>query len=412
VNILFVVPYVPSLVRTRSYNLIRHLSARGHRVTTLTIWSNDRERGEAEELKKHCHDVHAVRLPAWRSLRNCVSALAGSDPLQAAYSWSSEVLARMAALQPHADVVHVEHLRGARYAIAANEHASGVPVVWDSVDCISYLFAQSVTRRRDRIGRVINHLELLRTRRYEGWMCRQLDHVLITSDADKKAITALAQDQHAAQSITVLPNGVDTGYFTPTDERRQPHTLVFSGKMSYHANVAAAAYLIGEIMPRVWTRLPDVQLQIVGKDPARSLRTLAARYPSRVTVTGTVSDLRPFLRQATAAVIPLVYGAGSQFKVLEAMACATPVVASPKAVSALHAQPGRDVLVGDGPEAFAKAVIELLADPQKQREMGEAGRRYVDAHHRWDAIAARLEAVYEDAIAARHAQESPRLMTA
>jgi glycosyltransferase involved in cell wall biosynthesis len=98
-----------------------------------------------------------------------------------------------------------------------------------------------------------------------------------------------------------------------------------------------------------------------------------------------------------------VYGVGCQNKVLEAMASATPVVATPRAVAALDAQPGRDVFVAEGPQAFAEAVLTLLDDPGRRRRIGQAGRIYVETHHRWDRIAAQLEACYEELLAMKRA---------
>jgi len=406
-RIVFVVPYVPSLVRARSYNLIRSLAARGHEMVVATVWSDDRDRTALDELRAFCRDVRAVRLPMWQSLVNCARAVPGRDPLQAWYSWSPELAERIAAAQSGADVLHVEHLRGARFALRALSQAesSRPPIVWDSVDCISYLFAQAVRERTDLAGRLLNRLELSRTRRYEGWLAGQVDHVLMTSPVDRDALlAAMPLGDRAARTreagISIVPNGVDTTYFSATSEARNPRRLVFSGKMSYHANVATVRHLVTGIMPRVWARMADVELTIVGQHPPQSVRDLAKAHAPRVVVTGSVPDVRPYLRTAAAAVVPLVYGAGSQFKVLEAMACETPVVATSRAVGALTTKAGSDVLVADGEQAFADAVLGLFDNPQRQREIGRAGRAYVEAHHRWDHIAGRLERIYEDVVAA------------
>ena len=93
-HVLFIVPYVPNLIRVRPYNLIRHLAARGHEVTVLTLWSTEGERADAEALKQHCHRVVAMPLPRWRPLWNCLRALPTSTPLQAVYCW-----------QPNLDIV-------------------------------------------------------------------------------------------------------------------------------------------------------------------------------------------------------------------------------------------------------------------------------------------------------------------
>jgi sugar transferase (PEP-CTERM/EpsH1 system associated) len=398
-------------VRARSYNLIRSLSLR-HEVVVATVWTSEKDRAALDALRSVCHDVQAVRLPVWRSLVNCVRAVPGPEPLQASYSWSPELAAKIAALQGKADVLHVEHLRGARYALHAQAAASTPPIVWDSVDCISYLFGQSVRARSDRLGRLVNRFELSRTRGYEGRLASQFDRVLITSAVDRDALLASVPAPERARGkggvqVSIVPNGVDTGYFSPTDQARRPRTLVFSGKMSYHANVAAVDHLVKAVMPRVWARVPEAELVIVGQNPPRRVRALAADSP-RVTVTGSVPDVRPYLRSAAAAVIPLVYGAGSQFKVLEAMGCGTPVVATPRAVGALDARPGRDVVVADEPESFADAVVGLLGDPERQREIGRAGRAYVEAHHQWSRIATRLEGIYDEVVAARSGRRLER----
>jgi len=167
--------------------------------------------------------------------------------------------------------------------------------------------------------------------------------------------------------------------------------------MSYHANVTAALHLVREIMPQVWAHDPAVRVQLVGKDPPAEVRALAdtASAPANaVTVTGAVSTMRPYLSQATIAVAPVLYGAGIQNKVLEAMACGTPVIASLAAASGLQAERGRDLIVADDASAFATAILSLLAQPERRAQMGQAGRSYVERVHAWDAVGAQLERYY------------------
>ena len=218
----------------------------------------------------------------------------------------------------------------------------------------------------------------------------------MTSRIDRQALLALAKDQNAAPGkpdLRVIPNGVDLAYFgLETGEPREPATLVLSGKMSYHANVTMVTHFVREILPRVRARRPEVKLWVVGKEPTPEIQALAA--DPAIIVTGTVADMRPYLQRATLAVAPVAYGVGIQNKVLEAMACGTPVVSTPQSVSALDLQPGRDVMVADQPEAFADTVTRLLDNPDWRGAIGRAGRRYVETHHDWDHIAGRLEDTY------------------
>jgi glycosyltransferase involved in cell wall biosynthesis len=153
-------------------------------------------------------------------------------------------------------------------------------------------------------------------------------------------------------------------------------------------------------MPLIWATNPEVKLCIVGKDPPIIVRKLGEN--PLITVTGTVSDICPYLQKSTIAIVPLTYGAGIQFKVLEAMACSTPVVASPKAVMSLGVQPGKDVLVASEPDEFAAIIIKLLADINLQQQVGNAGRMYVEKNHQWSSVAAQLEGVYNEVINTKH----------
>ncbi|MFQ5924078.1 MAG: glycosyltransferase, partial [Anaerolineales bacterium] len=150
------------------------------------------------------------------------------------------------------------------------------------------------------------------------------------------------------------------------------------------------------ILPRIWSERMEVQLWIVGKDPPQSVRQLAK--DGRIQVTGTVHDIRPYLRSATLAVAPAPYTVGIQNKVLEALACKTPVVASSQAASGLTARNYQELLVADDPDEFAKAVLTLLAEPGIRRTLGRAGRRYVKQHHSWSNSVTKLEGIYDELI--------------
>jgi sugar transferase (PEP-CTERM/EpsH1 system associated) len=404
-DILFLVPYVPTLIRVRPYNLIRSLTARGHRVTVMTLSTGEED--DVARLKDYCHQLYAYDLPTWRSFYNVLTAIPTSKPLQAMYCWQPALAHRSVNVIQNGNkkvpyhVIHIEHLRGARYGLHLKEHLNNldlqVPLVWDSVDCITHLFDQAAARSQKKVSRWLTRFELKRTRAYERNLIGQFDRVLVTSQVDRQALLSLARLDVPSPSISVLPNGVDLAYFTPDGGvAREAATLVVSGKMSYHANVTMVLFLVNEILPLVWARKPEVKLWIVGKDPSNQIKDLA-RYPA-ITVTGTVDDIRPYLQAATIAVAPIQYGAGIQNKVLEAMACGAPVISTSQAISALEAQPGQDLLVADQPAEFADTILAFLDNREQQRQIGAAGRRYVEQHHNWDHIAAQLEEIYLAAI--------------
>jgi glycosyltransferase involved in cell wall biosynthesis len=375
-------------------------------------WATPEDRECLESFREQGVEILTREIPAWRSLLNCLQALPSREPLQAVYSWNKgmaqdleETLRRLPV-----DVIHVEHLRGARYALhlkrVLEERGSGnnsrIPLIWDSVDCISHLFDQARQMSSSVASRFMARLEQNRSSAYEGSLMHQFDRVLVTSEADGVQLQQRATAGNGRNPLfTVLRNGVDLDYFQASGGEREPATVVMSGKMSYHANVTAARYLVEEIMPLVWSRRPEVRVVIVGKNPSRQVRTLGTVRRGAVSVTGEVPDIRPYLTRATVAVAPLVYGAGIQNKVLEAMSSGTPVVASPQATAALAAEDGREVLVGETPARFADGILALLENRELCESVGRSGRKYAENHHCWDAVAAGLESIYEEAIEAK-----------
>jgi len=398
-KILFVVPYVPSRIRIRPYELIRWLGRLGHSVTVATQVSHPDEQADLEEIRSMCEKLIVMELPRWRSIVNSAIALPGNTPLQSVYSWNPPLAQQLLTtiddknLHQKYDIAHVEHLRGVKFGLFLKRVAN-LPVIWDSVDCISYLFRQSAKSNPRMISRLLNRIDLPRTTAFERAVVHQFNRVLVTSAVDRQAFLDLQPEGAPLPRIEVIPQGVNQEYFQPAALEREPDTLVLSGKMSYHANIRMVLHLVEEIMPKVWLKRPQVKVWIVGKDPSPEIQKLTR--DKRILVTGAVADLRPYLQKATVAVAPICYGAGIQNKVLEAMACATPVIASPAAVSALQVKAGEDVMVASNPEEFAYEINRLLQDPIVANRVGLAGRQYVRNNHQWLSIVNRLESIYTE----------------
>jgi glycosyltransferase involved in cell wall biosynthesis len=357
-------------------------------------------------------------------------------PLQAAYTYQPNLIHAVNDLisnQPF-DVVHVEHVRGAHYAA----HIDSLPKVYDSVDCITLLLRQFLGAKKNPFSWLLALEEWAKMRVYEAMLSERFERVVITSPRDRKTLEDLlwqrirkrikikqfpvrmpetldeldewrltkqliemSQDQRLASlmpqggHVSVLPNGVDHEYFSPMDVSEEPDSLVFTGKMSYAANTAAAEYLCRDILPLVRARYPKVKVTLAGADPPPKVRKLA-EDPS-VTITDYVDDLRPYIARAAVAVCPITIGAGIQNKVLEAMAMGKPVVATSRGCAALDVENGRELLVSDQPEQIAADIIKLLSSSSLRQEIGHRAAEYVRQKHDWEVISKRLIAIYEEA---------------
>jgi sugar transferase (PEP-CTERM/EpsH1 system associated) len=410
-RILFITPYPPSRIRVRSYELLRQLQ-RWHDVTVVTQCASEQEQADVETLQKQGYEVVVVRESKQQAALRSGLALFGSLPLQVAYARSrrfTQAVQDICARRSF-DVVHVEHLRG----IASMEPlASTHPLVWDAVDCISLLCKLTMSAGPTLSVRTLARLEYKRTQRYEANMLNMLRHVVVTSERDRQVMIGLRRmhngdllrsSDELSTGITVLPNGVDLDYFHPMPEPRRHLNLVFSGKMSYHANIAAALYLCQQIMPLIWQYRPGATLSIVGSKPPKVIQSLA--IDPRIEVTGYVEDMRTYVGRAEVMLIPMVYSVGIQNKVLEAMALGTPVVVTAQAAEALEAIQGRDLLVAESAQGFASAALRLLDDAELCAALSHNGRAYVEQKHKWQDAYEQLVAIYQRASAINHAPRS------
>lgn len=190
--------------------------------------------------------------------------------------------------------------------------------------------------------------------------------------------------------VEVVDNGVDVEFFRRTDTTVDPHRIVFSGALDWRPNQDAVEYFVHEILPRIRERIAEVQFAVVGREPPRHIRELDRL--EGVSITGTVDDVRPYFANAALCVVPLRIGGGSRLKILAAMAMGRPVLSTTIGAEGLEVTDGTDILLADGAEAFADAVIAGLRDPQRLEAVARAGRRLVEARYRWDILGARLHA--------------------
>lgn len=183
-------------------------------------------------------------------------------------------------------------------------------------------------------------------------------------------------------------NGVDTEYFTPQKEDYDINSLCFLGRMDYYPNQQAVEYFCDYMWSRLKRQMPHLRLFIVGANPSAKIRRLAEK--DGIIVTGTVPDVRPYLRRSLAMVAPMLIARGTQNKLLEAMASGVPVVASPLAAMGIDAQVGKHILVPRDADQWLDYIFMLQTKPAYRRQLSQAGRARVLAVHRWEDVMKRF----------------------
>ncbi len=400
-NILYLchrIPYPPDKGdKIRSFPQVRHLGER-HKLALVCFADDPADLAGVEALRRWCVSVDVV-LRSGRAARLAgLRGLLDGRSISVAAFDSRSLRRAVESRIGDADVVTAYSSVMAQYV----SRAAGVPRLMDFVDADSEkwrLYAARhawpaswiYTRETDRLGR------------FEEAVARDWEHSVFVSEKEAQVVRARAP----GRPITVLGNGVDLSFFTPNEgpeDAERGRRIVFTGAMDYFPNVDGVRHFCDQILPRVQAAVPGARFAIVGRNPTPAVTRLASR--AGVEVTGTVPDVRPFLRGAAVAVAPLRVARGAQNKTLEAMASGLPVVCSTAVADGLGVDERAGVEVADEPEDFASRVVALLGDPDRRRDAGARARAYVEQHHRWEDLCAGLEALLI-ALAARPRHTSP-----
>ena len=395
--------------RVRSLHTISELSRR-HQVTVVTTHGvGDDPDGLARHLS-NCDRV--ISLPF-------VAPKRGSSAFAAAVarSWLSrypidlwkwqvpEVRTQVETLMKDVDLVVVDFLFAAMNVPAS----STTPVVLFEHNVEYQIWRRLAGLERRPWIRALLEIEWRKLRNREADACRRADLTIAVSADDRRRLERLAPGIHA----TSIPTGVDTTYFTPMPAAERPAHLVFSGSMDWHPNEDAVLYFLDAIFPLIRAQRPDATFTVVGRNPSGRLRDAAARVEG-VTMTGTVSDVRPSIAEGAVYVVPLRAGGGTRLKIFEALAMARPVVSTTVGAEGLAIGRGRHYLCADTPDVFADAVVSLLRDPARRAQLGAAGRHLVERSYSWATIGRVFEqrceeVVAEHAYARQHANRRAHL---
>lgn len=368
--------------KLRAYHQLKRLALR-HEVTLFAVTDTPVHPDAKKELGAFCKNVVIVHHGGIRLLINLAGAIFSSLPFQVAYFTSAGAMKafRKCFDESRPDAVYFQLIRTAEYRLSL---PSDVRTVIDYMD----VFSKGVERRIPNVSwhkRWLFRAEWKRLLRYERSVFGRFSRHTVISEQDRNLLPVDRPD-----AIVVVPNGVDTAWFSPDRSIRKDFELLFNGNMNYPPNVESAVFLVREVMPLVWQHHPHVRLLISGADPSPEVRALAGE---KVVVSGWVEDVRDNFNRSRILVAPMKSIIGLQNKLLEAMAMGLPCVTTSLSNNALGAKVGEEIVVADTAAEFAAAVDKLLTDEGLSLRIAENASRLVREQFAWEAFSAKLEKV-------------------
>lgn len=386
-KILFIAnrfPYPPFRGdKLKIYNLAKRLALH-HELHLITFTEQKSDIQYLPELEAIFSKIEIVHLPKLQSVFNVGLGLLGKLPLQVNYFKSNAFDKKLKILlkENSYDAVHVQHLRMAQYAI----HHKHLFRILDLPDAFSLYWQRRKNVPRSFFTRWLDTIESERVLKYEKYILNEFNLNLVCSNEDLKFL----ENKHNIQTIRLLPNGVDTDKFKPlTHDYSHAHTLLFTGNMDYDPNVDAVIFFANEVFPLIKQQFPNVKFVIAGQRPIDKVKALS--QIKDIEVTGFIPDLSEMYNAASVVVAPLRFGAGTQNKVLEAMAMGIPVVCSNIGFEGLGIADGEGAFMRTDAYSFAAQVSALLEDATLRQSVGEKGVEVIQKSFSWNTVAATLD---------------------
>ncbi|HVW09982.1 MAG TPA: glycosyltransferase [Bryobacteraceae bacterium] len=379
--------------RLRDYHFVRQLATRA-RVTYLGL--------------RNPADPPPTSIPADTGLERSALAdkdpnfspgklirgLIGPEPITVLNNCSPRIAAELSRTVSEGegfDSVQVEGVHLVSY-IPLLRAAPRKPLViadWHNIESeIMWRYSEKTSFARrlyaHRTAKLIEDMELR--------LLRECDVHVVTSSRERDIL----RKRLPAARIEIVGNGVDVPYFAnaaldPVGAGRRD--ILFVGSMDYHANIEAALEFARDVWPTLRASHPDFRFVIVGRNPPRQVRDLAAQ--PGVIVTGTVDDVRPWYCAAFAVVVPLRTGSGTRLKILEAMATGVPVVSTRLGAEGLNIQDGENILLAETAGEMRQAIDLLSHSPERWQGLAAAGRTLVEREYDWKSLGRRLFEIHK-----------------
>jgi sugar transferase (PEP-CTERM/EpsH1 system associated) len=396
-RILFVanrMPYPPYRGdKLKIFNLMGELIDR-HEIHLLTIAENKQDIDSIKPLlqpigknSKVITRIDYIYRPIWISAFYTLLGAFSQLPFQIAFFQSNKFRKKLRNLleTQQYDAIHVQHIRMAQYFKDIDKSR----VILDLPDAFSMYWQRRKEQSTHFLQKIFATIEFKRLHRFEKMMIPQFAKTLVCSKVDQSFLI-----NSTGQNIELLENGVDINQFYPRPNVEFVQgRILFTGNMSYAPNIDALHYFIEDIWPNILSQFPDATFVIAGQKPGSWIQSLASE---KITVTGFVEDLALEYARAHVVVSPLRIGAGTQNKVLEALAMDIPVVTTNVGYEGLGLPEDVGALLSHDSSEFADNILKLLSDINFRNETGKLGGALIRSKFSWEAIAKKLEAYFNE----------------
>ncbi|MDO9234428.1 MAG: glycosyltransferase family 4 protein [Aquabacterium sp.] len=378
----------------RTYNLLKQ-AAGEHEIHLLSFVQTQEDLDGIEHMRSICKVVEYEKLyfggAKMQILKDAVCELFSAAPLPIIKYRTAGMRARLKRLmaEHHYDLVHLDMLHLGEYI----DLCGNTPVVLIEHNVEHVILDRRADNETRPLHRAYLRYQARKLKSYEASACLRADHVVAVSELDAQHLRDIAP----GAQVSTVPNGVNTSYFAAQDTPIKPHNLVFVGGFTWFPNLDAIRYFCEDILPLLVKAVPDLRLTVIGKQPDTPVVDEIARHP-HVHLTGQVDDIRPYVDEAAAYIVPLRIGGGTRLKILDALSMGKAIISTSVGCEGLAVEDGQTIVIADTPETFSQAIVRVLNNPDEARAIGQRGRTLVEQRYDWAAVAKGLMAIYAQTV--------------
>ena len=360
----------------RIYNLSKGLAGLGNQVELIL-----------PKYAESCERVDGITVRSYRGffprkLLKLISKFLGVLRPTALFFYDPVFIEKVSQTIRKSDLVQFEQQSAGLLLIPIVAKIFRKPVVIDCHDTFQALRVKNTSLMRKILESAI-----------EKTIYRFASIILVVSEKEKQFLCSFGIDRDC---IEVIPNGVDTKAFSPSQnaEVRLRYGLTgyrvvaFVGNMEYLPNQEAVRLIALKIAPAVTKVVKNAKFLVIGR--------ISGITYSNLTFTGTVDSVAPILAASEVAIAPLLHGSGTRLKILEYLSCGLPVVSTTVGAEGLNVKNGVHVIIEDDLDAFASKLTELLTDTQLSARLGQSARELAVEKYDWSNIASDLNKLFRN----------------
>jgi len=389
-KILMLTPYLPYPLltggQTRSYNLIKRLSALGHEITLFCLVKGSTERKYVGELEKFCQEVKVFNRSEkpW-TISNILRTGFSFYPFLVIRNWAH---GEKAAIEKKLKTERFDLIHAETFYVMPHIPKTNVPILLVEQTIEYLVYRHFADEFKIPLIKQLLYFDVMKMKYWELKYWKKATKVVAMSSDDKKSML----NQLPNLDVGIVPNGVDSKFFEEkTNERSKDPIILYLGNFTWLQNREAVEILVKKIWAKIIAELPNCKLWIIGKEA----KGFFSDFESDAIRVDEVEDVREAYQQASILVAPIYGGGGTRYKNLEAFASGLPVVTTSTGIRGTKAKDGVEVIIRDEPSSMADAVVELLSNKKQYNEIVENAKRMVRTEYDWDPIAQKLSQIYE-----------------